>query len=134
MRGEVGLWGQWLFEVRKTCLSSSLQWRLICMLVLAEPNGWCFCGGGSTSSRVGVQIIPSSCRAAGLERAGGRWASLQQPRHTASRMASWAGDVAERVGCLCKWGLGVRLVNHTGKWCISALGGRGGWRSCSRPA
>lgn len=36
-RGEAGLWGQWLFEVRKTYLSSSLQWRLLCMLVLAEP-------------------------------------------------------------------------------------------------
>ncbi|XP_070477800.1 bromodomain adjacent to zinc finger domain protein 2A isoform X16 [Equus przewalskii] len=34
----------------------------------AEPSGWCFCGS-STSSRVGVQIISSSCRAAGLERA-----------------------------------------------------------------
>ncbi|XP_076967178.1 bromodomain adjacent to zinc finger domain protein 2A isoform X3 [Tamandua tetradactyla] len=34
----------------------------------AEPSGWCFCGS-STSSRVGVQIISSSCRAPGLERA-----------------------------------------------------------------
>ena len=33
--GRWGCRGQWLFEVRRTCLPSSLQWRLICMLVIS---------------------------------------------------------------------------------------------------